>query len=347
MKARIKIIPLVIVLLAAAALYLYSREEKKEPALISTGIIEGTEVNISAKVSGRILELFCTEGDSVKEGQTIIRLESDDLAALVEQAKAGIERSRAEIKVAESSLWSAEADVRSAEADIKNAEADVEKTRALTDEAKRELDRAESLFKEEYITKASLDLARTNHDTSTANHTSSKARLKAAHSKKDAASARLNTAVSELDSAKAKMKESGANLFYNTSRLKDTMISSPISGTVVFKSLEKGEMASPGTTIMTIVDMNNLYARVDIEETKVGLVSLGKDAIIRTEGIKGREFKGKVSEIGRYADFATQRDVVRGRQDIKTFRVKIKVQNPDGLLKPGMTVEVKIPYGDG
>jgi hypothetical protein len=54
-------------------------------------------------------------------------------------------------------------------------------------------------------------------------------------------------------------------------------------------------------------------------------------------------FKGKVSELGRYAEFATQRDVTRGRQDIKTFRVKINIEDSAGLLKPGMTVEVEIP----
>lgn len=60
------------------------------------------------------------------------------------------------------------------------------------------------------------------------------------------------------------------------------------------------------------------------------------------DGLPGRKFQGRVSEIGRYAEFATQRDVVRGREDIKTFRVKVRVDDPGGFLKPGMTVEVMI-----
>jgi len=59
--------------------------------------------------------------------------------------------------------------------------------------------------------------------------------------------------------------------------------------------------------------------------------------------MSGKAFRGKVSEIGRYAEFATQRDVTRGRQDIKTFRVKIKIDDKEGILKPGMTVSVEIP----
>ena len=69
-------------------------------------------------------------------------------------------------------------------------------------------------------------------------------------------------------------------------------------------------------------------------------------AMIRTEGESKRVFKGRVSEIGRYAEFATQRDVLRGRQDIKTFRVKIDIDDPAGILKPGMTVEAEIMKGE-
>jgi HlyD family secretion protein len=121
------------------------------------------------------------------------------------------------------------------------------------------------------------------------------------------------------------------------------MIKTPVSGTVIFKALEKGETVSPGVTILTIVDMGSLYIRVDIEETLIGSVALDSESFVRAEGIPDKVFKGRVSEIGRYAEFATQRDVTRGRQDIKTFRVKIKVTDTGGLLKPGMTVEVEIP----
>jgi HlyD family secretion protein len=111
----------------------------------------------------------------------------------------------------------------------------------------------------------------------------------------------------------------------------------------VFKALEKGETVSPGVTILTIVDLADLYVRVDLDETMVGNISLNSEAIIRTVGTPQRTLKGKIYEIGRYAEFATQRDVTRGRQDIKTFRVKVRFADTGGVLKPGMTVEVEIP----
>jgi HlyD family secretion protein len=91
------------------------------------------------------------------------------------------------------------------------------------------------------------------------------------------------------------------------------------------------------------VDTDNLYLRVDVEETLIGVVVLGGKAFITADGIPHKVFEGKVSEIGRYAEFATQRDVTRGRQDIKTFKIKIRLTDPQGVLKPGMTTEVKIP----
>ncbi len=209
--------------------------------------------------------------------------------------------------------------------------------------SKSEMDRSNALYKQDFISKESVDLAVAAYNASVADYTSSKSRLASANSKRDAALAQLETAESQLKSVRANLKQSEASLSFNMAKLADMTITSPISGTVVFKSLEKGETVGPGMTILTIVDMKDLYARVDIDETLIDNLALNSKAIIRTEGTIGKPFKGKVYEIGRYAEFATQRDVTRGRQDIKTFRVKIKLEDPGGALKPGMTVEVEIP----
>ncbi len=342
MKKRSILIAVAALIIITVLIFFFINKGKKSEAIKSTGIIEGIEVNLSPKVSGRISYMCCNEGDSVRDGEVAIKLESDDLMASVEQARAGVEKAKAEVKVSESAIGNAQANIVTAEADIKTAESDIEKARVQMEEAKRQLDRANALYKEEFMSKASLDLAITNYDTSVATYMSSKARLTASYSKRDAAIAQLNTSISELNSAKARLKESEANLSYNRARLADTTITSPISGTVVLKALEKGETVSPGVAILTIVDMENLYVRVDIEETLIGAVALNSDAIIRAEGIPNKVIKGRVSEIGRYAEFATQRDVTRGRQDIKTFRIKIKFGDTEGALKPGMTVEVEI-----
>jgi multidrug resistance efflux pump len=343
MKVRLIFIGIIILIAVAVSIFFFTKRSDKSDSIRTTGIVEGVEVNISSTVPGRILEECCKEGDAVREGAIVIKLESDDLRASVEQALAGVEKAKAEVKVSESAIESSKANIKSSEADIRDAEAEVERARVQMEEAKREMDRQNALFKKEIIPKASLDIAVTNYDTAVANYASSKAKLTATLAKRDAAEAQLNTAVDQLNSAKASLKQSEANLSYAQAKLAETIIRSPISGAVVYKALEKGEMVSPGVTILTIVDLNNLYVRVDIEETLVGSVILNSEATIKIENIPGRIFKGKVSEIGRYGEFATQRDVTRGREDIKTFRVKIALDEPGGFFKPGMTVEVEIP----
>lgn len=325
---------------------IFTRKGRVPELIWTTGIIEGIEVNISSKVPGRISYLCCKEGDSVRRGNIVVKLEAHDLRASVRQASAGIEKAKTNMSVSASAIESSKAALASAEADITSAEADVEKYRVQREESKREMDRAKSLFEREVISRESLDVAIASYDVAVASHNASKAKLAATYSKRDAARAQVNTAESQLNFAKAAFRESEAILLYNRAKLADTIIKSPLSGIVVFKALEKGETVSPGTTMLTIVDMNNLYVRVDIEETLVDMIVLNAGAIIRTEGKSKRVFKGRVSEIGRYAEFATQRDVLRGRQDIKTFRVKIAVDDPSGILKPGMTVAAEIRKGD-
>jgi HlyD family secretion protein len=343
-KKKARVIVFILVLCASGILlFLSLRGNKVSPAIRVTGIIDGVEVNLAPKVAGRISWTCCNEGDTVSRGQTVIRLDSADVKASVEQAAAGVEKAKADIKTAEAAVRSTEANLKSAEADSASARADIAKAFAQMDESRKDMERAKALSGKEYISKQSLDQAVAAYDMNAAAYEASKEQLNAANGKKKAAAADLGAAVSEAGSSKAALSEAVANLAFYRSKLNDTVIISPVSGTVIFKSMETGETVSPGVTIMTVVDLNSLYARVDIDETKIGGIVLDSPAFVRVDGMPGKVFRGRITEIGRYAEFATQRDVVRGREDIKTFRVKVKVDDPKGLLKPGMTVEVEIP----
>jgi HlyD family secretion protein len=343
MKKRTIFITVAILIIITTIIFFYAGRGKKPESIKSTGIIEGIEVNLSSEISGNISYMCCDEGDSLKEGEVAFKLESHDLSALVEQTKAGVKKAKAGIRVSESAIENSRANIKSSEADIKTAQANTEKARVQMELAKKEMDRANTLYKQDFVSKDSVDVAVTQYNAAVADYESSKSMLASANSKKDAAVAQLNTAENQLKSAEADFKQSEANLAYNLARLDYATITSPISGTVVLKALEKGETVSPGMTVLTVVDMKDLYARVDIDETLIDNFALNGEALISPEGTPQRIFKGWVSEIGRYADFATQKEVTRGRQDIKTFRVKIRFGNTGGVLKPGMTVEVEIP----
>ncbi|MDA8388254.1 MAG: efflux RND transporter periplasmic adaptor subunit [Nitrospiraceae bacterium] len=344
--ARVIIALLGAVLAAGAVLLLRSGRKSLTPAIHVTGIMDGVEVDLAPKIAGRISWIACGEGGPVKKGQLVITLDSEDIRAQVMQAAAARQKAEADIGTARASVQDARAAFISAGADVKSAAAGVEMALAQQEESRREAGRAQDLYKKQFISAQARDQLVSAYDVARAAHDSAVAKLDSARARRQQAEAALDTAASQLVSSKALLREAGANLAFYRAKLDDTQIRTPVTGTVIFKAREQGETVSPGDTIMTVVDLDSLYARVDIDETRIGRVRLNGPADITLDGMPGKVFKGRVIEVGRYAEFATQRDVVRGREDIKTFRVKIKVLNDPGrILKPGMTVEVAIPAG--
>ncbi len=150
-----------------------------------------------------------------------------------------------------------------------------------------------------------------------------------------------------LDSNRCAVAAAQANVQYYTDQLNDTVIRSPIAGTVVSKNLEVGEWVTPGAPVLTIDDLSTIWARVDMEETDLGAIRIGSPAQVTLPTHPPLVFSGQVMAIGQEGQFATQTDVRRGRQDIRTFYVKVRVVQASGQVKPGMTAEVAFPLNNG
>lgn len=154
-------------------------------------------------------------------------------------------------------------------------------------------------------------------------------------------------ALTTVQQSQADVLSGRANVKFFEDQLADTQIKSPVNGVIVSKALEVGEWVTPGTPILTVDDLSTIWARVDVEETDLGSLFIGKPAEITLPTDPPQTFSGQVMAIGQEGQFATERDVRRGRQDIRTFYVKVKVLQADGELKPGMTAEVTFPRTDG
>ncbi len=144
----------------------------------------------------------------------------------------------------------------------------------------------------------------------------------------------------QLAQAEAAVASAEANAHYYTDQLADTNIRAPIDGIIVNKALEVGEWVTPGTTILTVDDLSTVWARVDVQETDLGWLTVGKSARVRLPTNPPTMLQGRIMSIGQEGEFATEHDVRRGRQDIRTFYVKVEVLEAKGDLKPGMTAEV-------
>ena len=150
-----------------------------------------------------------------------------------------------------------------------------------------------------------------------------------------------------LDSDRGAVVAAKANVQYYTDQANDTVIRAPISGTVVSKNLEVGEWVTPGTPILTVDDLSTVWARVDLQETDLGAIRVGGPAQVTLPTRPPLVFSGLVMAIGQEGQFATETDVRRGRQDIRTFYVKVRVLQATGEVKPGMTAEVAFAIDNG
>lgn len=329
----------VFIVLMEAVQLLYKKEEKP---LETTGVIEATEVNLSSKIFGRMEWICCKEGDRVEAGKVAIVLDGKELEAKVTEAEAALRSAEASHENAKAGVESARANVAMAKANIANAEAELEKARVRLLDAKKDLRRAEELLAKKIIPESQKDDAQTKYDETVAELRSAEARLRLTREQYGVSLAQLNSAQFLEGSTRAQIEQAKATLTLAKVQLQDTIIKSPILGIVMMKAFEKGEIVNAGIPILTIVDLDYIWARIDLEETWLNRVKLGAPATVRLTDSSNKIFSGKIIEIGEEGGFATQRDVRRGRQDIKTFRIKVWISNPQGILKPGMTVLVKL-----
>lgn len=154
-------------------------------------------------------------------------------------------------------------------------------------------------------------------------------------------------AITSVQQDEADVLSAQANAKLYADQLVDTEIKSPVDGVVVSKALEVGEWVTPGVPVLTVDDLSTIWARVDVEETDLGSLYIGKSAQVELPTRPPLIFSGRIMAIGQEGQFATERDVRRGRQDIRTFYVKVQVLQAEGELKPGMTAQVSFPRTDG
>ncbi len=313
-------------------------------ALRTAGTVEGIEVNITSKISGRIASLKLGAGDTVQAGEVLVKLDDADLAAEVRSASAALDKARAEVKVAEATLEDQRAGLERARAQILAAQAEVQQAAARNKDADRHLAQMTRLYKGDSVARESYDAAVTARESTLAAQDAARAQVEAAKAALRAVEAQLKMAESQLTLAKAGARQAKADLARWQAKYDDTIIKSPLTGTIVYKAIEQGETVNPGQVILTIIDLDRLTVRVDIDESKLGALHIGDRAVVKAIGNQSKPIAGHIAAINRYADFATQKDVTGGREDIRTFRVTIDVDEPDSGLLPGMTVKVTIPH---
>lgn len=383
-----KLIPILLLLAAGAAAAYFFRTEKQDPNLLHiSGNLEMTQVDIAFKLAGKISELVVREGDLVKAGGVIARLDRDTLTLQRQREEAGVAAAQSGIAQAGTAIvWQREVleretavrktEIAAAEAQLNNllagsrkqeksqANAAVEDARARYQQAKNDADRAERLFKNEDISRAQYDVAQTNLLSTTAALRSAEQRVSLveegprkqdidlARAQLERAKAALNLTLAtaeelkrkqqEMGTRQAEMKRANASVAVFDSQLNDTIATTPIDGVVLVKSLEAGEVAAAGATVVTIADTEHPWLRGYVPETQIGRVKIGQKVKLKTDSFKDKTYEGKITYISSQAEFTPKQIQTQEERVKQVYRVKITVDNKAQELKLNMPVDAVI-----
>jgi len=208
---------------------------------------------------------------------------------------------------------------------IAQAQANLMKAQASYEKTKKDYDRYSSLLKEELVSKSDFDRVKMQYES---------------------AQAEVQAAVKAITQAQASYRAAEQRLKEAQADLSETKIRSPAKGVILSRPVEIGEVVNPGSVLYVLVDLNKLYVKVYVPESDIGKLKIGLPARVYIDAYPDKYFNGRITKIYEQAEF-TPKNVETKEERVKlVFGVEVSVENPEGLLKPGMPADVVIKWKD-
>jgi HlyD family secretion protein len=378
-RAIIIILPAVVIAVLLTIHFVWKWSYNDANIIKVSGNIELTDAQIGFKIAGRVLERMVSEGESIDAGQVVARLDSLDLAQEVVLRKAELRAAQAYLDELEAGFRAEEIAQAAAmmekarfqldelvagsrPQEIAAAQAVVNSAYVQTAHLKIEFERQKNLLETNTIPKREFDRAKSDYEMSLANLHEAKEKLKLIQEgprkeQIDQARAALNEARQNyalmkkgpreetIEQARARVEQTGAALALAEIRLGYATINAPFSGLVLSENTEPGEYVAPGTPVVTIGDIKNVWLRAYINETDLGRVKPGQMVRVTTDTYPDKIYEGHISFISSEAEF-TPKNVQTQKERVKlVYRIKIDIPNPDMELKPGMPADAEIIIG--
>jgi HlyD family secretion protein len=297
-----------------------------------------TYTNLGANAQGRVMELMVKEGDHVRHGQIVARIESI-------QATADVEQQKASIASAESDSTASEAGLKVQDDTIKTQRATIDRTKADLDLAKINYDRYEQLYKAGVVPKSDFDQRKSTYDSQVAGLREAELRLE------QLISQRAQT-VAQLQSTQRRVTQAQAGLTRLTDILEKHDVVTPLDGIVTTLPVQIGETVVPGiqnsaaSSIMTVADMSIVTAEVHVDETDIVNLKIGQKADVTIDAIPDHTFSGHVTEIGNEAILRSTGQVASSSAtsstEAKDFKVVVTLDDPPQEVRPGLSCTAKI-----
>jgi HlyD family secretion protein len=281
--------------------------------------------NVEGEGIGKITEIVVKEGDQVKKGDILLKLENIQPGADVRAQQAQIDSNEAGMRMSSASYDSAVATLTQRQSDLTKAKFD--------------FDRTQKLYEQQLIAKSDYDAGKATFDSATAAIVAAKAQVEQAKASKEQARYNLN--------------QSSAVLTHTQDVLRKTTYVAPIDGIVSYIAVRVGENVVPGiqnaegSMLMTISDMSVVAAEVKVDETDITNVKVGDPAEVSIDAIPGKTFKASVTQVGdeailRSSGLAATTQTTANTQEARDFKVVVTIATPPALLRPGLSASAKI-----
>lgn len=289
-----------------------------------SGNIEVTAAQVSFKIPGRVTQRLVSEGESVTNGQVVALLDKVELEQELAMRQASAQTVQAE-------LAELEAGTRPEEIEQAAAALEIAKAEALRVDS--EFARQKELFEQKVISPREFEAA--------------EAALRIAQEKVREAEARWallrkGPRAETILAARSRLEQAQQAVALAETRLGYAVLQTPLAGIVLAEGIENGEYVVPGTPVVTVGDLDQVWLRAYINETDLGRVRIGQPVQVTTDTYPGKKYEGSLSFIASQAEF-TPKNVQTTQERVKlVYRIKVDIANPDQELKPGMPADAGI-----
>lgn len=328
-----------------------SKRPKLESKVTASGEIRPVKFyNLTAEVPGRVEEIYISEGDFVKKGQPLVRVDPTQSTFSVSASEAGVRVSQSDVANQQVAVQQALNNVNQIKANLAAAEADQERNKADLLYTENEFNRYQSLVESGVVTKSQFDQTKSRYEQARAIVSAQQSRINQIKVQLRDSELGVDRAKAALESAEARVRQGQANLNQETDRLKKTTRYSPIDGVVSSLPVKVGEYALASfssTPLLTVADMSQINAEIKVDETDIADVQVGQKVKVKVDALGQAEIDGEVIERGASAITRSGQSITStaNTQEAKDFLVKVKLMPTPEIankLKPGMSTTAVI-----
>lgn len=340
---RIAIPFVVLVAVLSTLLFLQLRRQRLGALGASggSGEIEGTDVELSARISARVERLHVQKGAQVKKGQLLVSLDCADTQATLAEAEARLAAARAQAAAAGASVEASRRQREAATAAQQAARAQAEALASQRDAARRQSARLDALANE--ATDASKDLARSSADGLERQAQAATAQAQASEQQASAAVAAIRASGAQAVAAEAQTKAVEATVRRARLLAAECTLEAPRDGSVEDLPHEEGELVPAGQPLVKLVDVAEVKATFYLPNAELAAARPGAKARVVADAWPQEVFEGVVRTVATKAEFTPRNIQTRSDRDRLVYPVEVRIANRDGKLRPGMPVQVTLP----